>query len=555
MEGVKAKFIFVTGGVVSSLGKGLASASIGRLMEAHGYRVSFLKLDPYINVDPGTMSPYQHGEVFVTDDGAETDLDLGHYERFTRARLSRASNTTTGQIYETVITKERRGDYLGGTVQVIPHITNEIKARLEPVAKDVDIVIAEIGGTVGDIESLPFLEAVRQFRQDVGRSGALFIHLTLVPFISAAGEQKTKPTQHSVRELRAIGIQPDILLCRTERFLPRDLKAKIALFCNVDEEAVITAKDVDNIYEVPLLLAGEGLDKSILKMLELPDTEKDLGEWEQLVHKIKNPQGEVTIGMVGKYVRLEDSYKSLNEALAHGGFAHNLKVNLQWIEAEDLATDSLSPLEEVDAILVPGGFGPRGTEGMALAAGYCRRERVPYFGICYGFQWSVVEYARSVCGLADAGSAECENDYSHQLIVKLKDLVDVEEMGGTMRLGAYPCILEPGSLAHQAYGTLEISERHRHRFEFNCEYEEMLIKGGLRISGRTPDAKFVEIVEIPDHPWFLAVQFHPEFKSRPLAPHPLFRDFIAATWKHKQARESAGGGTGEQTAQEMARRH
>jgi CTP synthase len=327
------------------------------------------------------------------------------------------------------------------------------------------------------------------------------------------------------------------------------------LFCNVDEEAVITAKDVDNIYEVPLLLAGEGLDKSILKMLELPDTEKDLGEWEQLVHKIKNPQGEVTIGMVGKYVRLEDSYKSLNEALAHGGFAHNLKVNLQWIEAEDLATDSLSPLEEVDAILVPGGFGPRGTEGMALAAGYCRRERVPYFGICYGFQWSVVEYARSVCGLADAGSAECENDYSHQLIVKLKDLVDVEEMGGTMRLGAYPCILEPGSLAHQAYGTLEISERHRHRFEFNCEYEEMLIKGGLRISGRTPDAKFVEIVEIPDHPWFLAVQFHPEFKSRPLAPHPLFRDFIAATWKHKQARESAGGGTGEQTAQEMARRH
>jgi CTP synthase len=468
--------------------------------------------------------------------------------------LSRASNTTTGQIYETVITKERRGDYLGGTVQVIPHITNEIKARLEPVAKDVDIVIAEIGGTVGDIESLPFLEAVRQFRQDVGRSGALFIHLTLVPFISAAGEQKTKPTQHSVRELRAIGIQPDILLCRTERFLPRDLKAKIALFCNVDEEAVITAKDVDNIYEVPLLLAGEGLDKSILKMLELPDTEKDLGEWEQLVHKIKNPQGEVTIGMVGKYVRLEDSYKSLNEALAHGGFAHNLKVNLQWIEAEDLATDSLSPLEEVDAILVPGGFGPRGTEGMALAAGYCRRERVPYFGICYGFQWSVVEYARSVCGLADAGSAECENDYSHQLIVKLKDLVDVEEMGGTMRLGAYPCILEPGSLAHQAYGTLEISERHRHRFEFNCEYEEMLIKGGLRISGRTPDAKFVEIVEIPDHPWFLAVQFHPEFKSRPLAPHPLFRDFIAATWKHKQARESAGGGTGEQTAQEMARR-
>ncbi len=555
MEGRRAKFIFVTGGVVSSLGKGLASASIGRLMEAHGYRVSFLKLDPYINVDPGTMSPYQHGEVFVTDDGAETDLDLGHYERFTRVRLSRASNTTTGQIYEAVITKERRGDYLGGTVQVIPHITNEIKARLEPVSKDVDIVIAEIGGTVGDIESLPFLEAVRQFRQDVGHSGAIFIHLTLVPFISAAGEQKTKPTQHSVRELRAIGIQPDILLCRTERFLSRELKSKIALFCNVDEEAVITAKDVETIYEVPLLLAREGLDRSILKMLELPDTDKDLSEWEQLIHDIKNPHGEVTIGIVGKYVRLEDSYKSLNEALAHGGFAHNLKVNLQWIEAEDLRPDNLSPLEEVDAILVPGGFGPRGTEGMAVAAGFCRQRKVPYFGICYGFQWSVVEYARSICGLTNAGSAECDADSSPRLIVKLKDLVDVEELGGTMRLGAYPCVLEPGSLAHRAYGTLEISERHRHRFEFNREYEEILTKAGLLIAGRTPDAKFVEIVEIPNHPWFLAVQFHPEFKSRPLAPHPLFRDFIAAAWKHKQARESAGAGAGVQTAQEMTRPH
>ncbi|MFQ5793269.1 MAG: CTP synthase, partial [Acidobacteriota bacterium] len=510
----------------------------GRLMEAHGYRVSFLKFDPYINVDPGTMSPFQHGEVFVTDDGAETDLDLGHYERFTRARLTRASNATTGQIYDTVISKERRGEYLGGTVQVIPHITNEIKNRLEPVSKDADIVIVEIGGTVGDIEGLPFLEAARQFRQDVGSSGAVFIHLTLVPFINAAGELKTKPTQHSVRELRAIGIQPDILLCRTDRVLSPDLKSKIALFCNLEEEAVITARDVESIYEVPLNLAEEDLDRILLKMLNLPETEKDIGEWEDLVARIRSPRGEVTIGMVGKYVRLEDAYKSLNEALAHGGVAHRLKVRLKWIEAEDLERGDLSPLKDVDAILVPGGFGPRGTEGMAAAAGYARTRGTPYFGICYGFQWAVVEYARSVCGMLQAGSTECGPSSSEKVIVKLHELAGVEEMGGTMRLGAYPCVLEPDSLAHRVYRTLEISERHRHRYEFNREYEEVLCRGGLRITGRSPDSKFVEIVEVADHPWFLAVQFHPEFKSRPLAPHPLFREFIAAAWRYKESRLS-----------------
>jgi len=535
MQAGKAKFIFVTGGVVSSLGKGLAAASIGRLMEGHGYRVSFLKFDPYINVDPGTMSPYQHGEVFVTDDGAETDLDLGHYERFTRARLTRAANATTGQIYETVITKERRGDYLGATVQVIPHITDEIKSRLAPVSENADLVIVEIGGTVGDIESLPFLEAVRQFRQDVGRAGAVFIHLTLVPFINAAGEQKTKPTQHSVRELRAIGIQPDVLLCRTDRFLSRELKSKIALFCNVAEEAVVTAKDVESIYEVPLLLAEEGLDRILLKQLELPEKNKDLAEWRELVEHIHHPRDEITIGIVGKYVRLEDAYKSLKEALAHGGFAHRIRVKLRWIEAEELEGGDYSPLESVDGILVPGGFGQRGTLGMAGAAGYARRQGLPYFGICYGFQWSVVEYARSVAGLAGAHSTECDPTAPHKVIVMLSDLVGVEEMGGTMRLGSYPCVLEPGSLAHQAYGALEIQERHRHRYEFNREYEDALVRAGLRVSGRSPDSRFVEIVELAGHPWFLAVQFHPEFKSRPLDPHPLFRDFVGAAWRHKLA--------------------
>ncbi|TDI45191.1 MAG: CTP synthase [Acidobacteria bacterium] len=529
----KAKFIFVTGGVVSSLGKGLASASIGRLLEAHGYRVSFLKFDPYINVDPGTMSPYQHGEVFVTDDGAETDMDLGHYERFTSVKLGRTSNVTTGQIYESVIAKERRGDYLGGTVQVIPHITNEIKARLEPVAEGADIVIVEIGGTVGDIESLPFLEAVRQFRMDVGRNGAVFVHLTLVPYIAAAGELKTKPTQHSVRELRAIGIQPDVLLCRTEKPLSRDLKSKISLFTNVDEKAVITAKDVDSIYELPLVFAEEGLDRIILDMMDLPAREKDLAEWEELVHRVKNPAGEVTIAVVGKYVSLREAYKSLNEALTHGAVAQKLHAQLRWVEAEDLENGDLSPLEGVDGVLVPGGFGPRGTEGMAAAAGWARRERIPYFGICYGFQWAVVEYARSVCHLTEASSTESHPESPQKVILKLRDLVDVEEMGGTMRLGAYRCELTEGSLARKVYGAEAISERHRHRYEFNQEFEKVLSDAGLKFSGRTPDGKFVEIAEIPDHPWFLAVQFHPEFKSRPLAAHPLFKAFIGASWRHK----------------------
>jgi CTP synthase len=486
------------------------------------------------------MSPYQHGEVFVTDDGAETDLDLGHYERFTGVSLSRASNVTTGQIYESVIAKERRGDYLGGTVQVIPHITNEIKSRLQPVAENADIVIVEIGGTVGDIESLPFLEAVRQFRMDVGRAGAVFIHLTLVPFIGSAGEQKTKPTQHSVRELRAIGIQPDILLCRADRPLSRDLKSKIALFCNVDEKAVITAQDVDSIYEVPLLLGEERIDEILLEMLQLPVRAPDMGDWRELVRRIQNPVGEVTIGVVGKYVSLTDAYKSLNEALSHGGVAHNLRVRLTWIEAEDLEQGSLSALEGMDGILVPGGFGPRGTEGMAAAAGWARRNRVPYFGICYGFQWAVVEYARSVCGLSQASSTECHPDSPDKVILKLRELLGVEEMGGTMRLGAYECVIEEGSLALQVYGKTRISERHRHRYEFNQEYERVLSEHGLRFSGRTPDGKFVEIAEIPDHPWFLAVQFHPEFKSRPLSPHPLFREFIGASWKHKNGQLTAG---------------
>jgi CTP synthase len=544
----KAKFIFVTGGVVSSLGKGVASASIGRLLETHGYKVNFLKFDPYINVDPGTMSPYQHGEVFVTEDGAETDMDLGHYERFTNVELSRASNVTTGQIYESIIAKERRGDYLGGTVQVIPHVTNEIKSRLEPVAEDADIVIVEIGGTVGDIESLPFLEAVRQFRMDAGRAGAVFVHLTLVPYISSAGEQKTKPTQHSVRELRAIGIQPDVLLCRADRALSREMKAKIALFCNVDERAVITARDASSIYQVPLLLAEEGLDEIILEMLQLSSRTKELDEWKELVGRIENPGDEVEIAVVGKYVSLRDAYKSLNEALSHGGIAHNLRVQLKWIEAEDLESGDLEALEGVNGVLVPGGFGPRGTEGMAAAAGWARKRRIPYFGICYGFQWAVVEYAREVAGLSHASSSECHPESPDKVILKLQELVDVEELGGTMRLGAYDCILTEGSRARRIYGKAAISERHRHRYEFNQEYERVLNEAGLKFSGRTPDGKFVEIAEVPDHPWYLAVQFHPEFKSRPLSPHPLFREFIGAAWRYKREELSDETGVSEESS-------
>jgi CTP synthase len=530
------KYILVTGGVVSSLGKGLAAASIGALLEGHGYKVTLQKFDPYINVDPGTMSPYQHGEVYVTDDGAETDLDLGHYERFTNTTTTRNNNWTTGKIYLSVIQRERRGDYLGRTVQVIPHITNEIKDSIRAVAKDVDIVLVEIGGTVGDIESLPFLEAIRQLRQDVGRENTLYIHLTLVPFIGAAGELKTKPTQHSVRDLRAIGIQPDILLCRTDRFLDQDIKRKIALFCDVDEEAVITAKDVASIYEVPLVLAAEGLDRILLERLKLPSTEAKMDAWVDLVDRIKNPSDDITIHVVGKYVGYEDSYKSLNEALYHGGFKHRLRVNIRWVEAEALEQPGgESLLDGAHGILVPGGFGDRGTRGMMRAAEIARERRIPYFGICYGFQWAAVEYARHVAGIADADSTECAPDTKNNVIYKLRDLLGIDDLGGTMRLGAYACELKTGSKARELYGEAVIHERHRHRYEFNCLYEKALTDKGLQIVGRSLDGKFVEIIELPGHPWYVAVQFHPEFKSKPLKPHPLFAGFVDASHRHKVA--------------------
>jgi CTP synthase len=528
------KYIFITGGVVSSLGKGLAAASIGALLEGHGYKVALQKFDPYINVDPGTMSPYQHGEVYVTDDGAETDLDLGHYERFTNQITTRNNNWTTGKIYLSVIQKERRGDYLGRTVQVIPHITNEIKDSIRAVARDVDIVLVEIGGTVGDIESLPFVEAIRQLRQDVGRDNTLYIHLTLVPFIGAAGELKTKPTQHSVRDLRAIGIQPDILLCRTDRFLDQDIKQKIALFCDVDEEAVITAKDVSSIYEVPLVLAAEGLDRIVLNRLHLPQTEARMQAWSDLVDRIKNPSDEITIHVVGKYVGYEDSYKSLNEALYHGGFKHRLRVNIRWVEAEALEQPGGEQLlDGASGILVPGGFGDRGTRGMMRAAEIARERGIPYFGICYGFQWAAVEYARHVCGMTQADSTECAPDTPQNVIYKLRDLLGVDDLGGTMRLGSYACELKPGSRAQQLYGASVIHERHRHRYEFNCLFEKALTDQGLQIVGRSLDGKFVEIIELPSHPWYVAVQFHPEFKSKPLSPHPLFAGFVQASYERK----------------------
>ncbi len=535
------KFIFVTGGVVSSLGKGLASASIGCLLESRGFKVSILKFDPYLNVDPGTMSPYQHGEVYVTDDGAETDLDLGHYERYTHAELTRKNNVTTGRIYETVIQKERRGDYLGNTVQVIPHITNEIKAAVHRVAEKTDITIVEVGGTVGDIESLPFLEAIRQFRHEIGRSNAIFIHLTLVPYIPTAGELKTKPTQHSVKALREIGIQPDILLCRTDRYLSQDLKAKVALFCNVSEEAVITAKDVDTIYEVPLVLSGEGLDDQIVDLLHLPPSERRMDRWESLIDRLAHLEGEVSIGVVGKYVELEDAYKSLHEALVHGGIAHGLKTRIEWVEAERLeGRDEVAELDAFDGILVPGGFGKRGIPGMVRAIQHVRESRIPYFGICLGMQCAVIEYARNVAGLEKANSTEFDSNTSTPVIYKLRDLLGVDTIGGTMRLGAYPCELEPGSLVNRVYEKSMISERHRHRYEFNRSFEEKLTSAGLVISGVSPDKNFVEVVEITDHPWFLACQFHPEFKSRPLEPHPLFSSFVGAAIEHRKLRQKAG---------------
>ncbi len=537
---MSTKFIFVTGGVVSSLGKGLAAASIGALLEARGLTVSLLKLDPYINVDPGTMSPFQHGEVFVTDDGAETDLDLGHYERFTNVRLSRDNNSTTGKIYLSVIEKERRGDYLGKTVQVIPHITNEIKSTIKKLSNGYDVTIVEIGGTVGDIESQPFIEAIRQLRNEVGKENSLFIHLTLVPFIGTAKELKTKPTQHSVKELLEIGVQPDILLCRTDRFLPREIKEKISLFCNIPTEAVITAKDVENIYEVPLVFHKEGLDDILVRLLHLPETPADLSRWETLMESVRNPKGEVTIGIVGKYVEYTDSYKSLNEALSHGGLANGLEVRLKWFESEGLCDDTVEQLETVDAILVPGGFGPRGIEGMIRAIQYARANRVPYFGICLGMQCAVIEYARNVCSL-NANSSEFDPGTPHRVIYKLRELLGVEEMGGTMRLGAYPCVLDEESLAARIYGKREISERHRHRYEFNREYEQLLTSYGLKISGNSPDKNFVEIIELPDHPWFLACQFHPEFKSKPLVPHPIFVSFIEAAHRYAEQRRKAKG--------------
>ncbi|MGA8531185.1 MAG: CTP synthase [Acidobacteriaceae bacterium] len=531
---MSAKYIFVTGGVVSSLGKGLAAASIGCLLESRGLKVNLMKFDPYLNVDPGTMSPFQHGEVFVTDDGAETDLDLGHYERFTHAKLTRDNNLTTGRIYEQIITKERRGDYLGKTVQVIPHVTNEIKNAMRKVAAEGDVTIVEIGGTVGDIESLPFLEAIRQMRQELGRENTVFVHVTLVPWIGAAQELKTKPTQHSVKELLSIGIQPDILLCRTDRFLSREVKSKIALFCNLEDQAVITAKDVESIYEVPLTFAQEGVDRLALRYLHLETPEPDLSRWSDLVRRCYNPADEVSIAICGKYVEYEDSYKSLKEALVHGALAMNLKLSVTWIEAEGLETPGYEEqLRGFDGILVPGGFGKRGIEGMLNAIRYAREQQVPYFGICLGMQTACIEYARNVCGLAGANSSEFDPATPHRIIFKLRELTGVEEMGGTMRLGAWTCVLEPGSMAAQAYGKTEISERHRHRYEFNREYEALLTGAGLNLTGTTPDGTYVEIVEIPGHPFFLGCQFHPEFKSKPLEPHPLFARFIRASYENR----------------------
>jgi CTP synthase len=526
----RTKFVFITGGVVSSIGKGLTSASIGALMEARGLRVTHMKLDPYINVDPGTMSPYQHGEVYVTDDGAETDLDLGHYERFTSCRLTRQANITTGRVYEAVISKERRGEYLGATVQVIPHITDEIKARVRAATSGADIAIVEIGGTVGDIESLPFLEAIRQLRLEAGHENAISVHVTLVPFIPTAGELKTKPTQHSVREMREIGIQPDVLICRCDRPIARGLKEKIALFSNVPVDSVISAVDVGCIYELPLVFHAEGLDDVITEKLNIWSREPEVSHWKRTVEKFKKPaNGNVKIGVVGKYVHLKDSYKSLHEALVHGGLANEVSVELEYIDSEQIERGSAEAmLVGLDAILVPGGFGDRGVEGKIAAIRYARESSVPFFGICLGMQLAVIEFARHVCNLKGANSTEFQKDAAHPVIDLMPDQRGVKDKGGTMRLGAYPCVLLSGSRAAQIYNSAEISERHRHRFEFNNDYREQLSKAGLVLSGTSPDGRLVEIVELPDHPHFIGCQFHPEFKSRPMAAHPLFSHFVAA---------------------------
>jgi CTP synthase len=530
---VGPKYIFVTGGVVSSLGKGLAAASIGALLEARGFSVTLLKMDPYINVDAGTMSPYQHGEVFVTDDGGETDLDLGHYERFTSIHVTRDHNITTGKVYFSVIQKERRGDYLGRTVQVIPHITDEIKSSIRRVSGSTDIVIVEVGGTVGDIESLPFLEAIRQLRKDIGRDNVLYVHLTLVPFMQAASELKTKATQHSVKELRAIGIQPDILLCRTDRFLPQGIKAKIALFCDVDEDAVVTAKDVDSVYEVPLVFHREGLDETIVKLLGLDPRPIDLSRWEDVVRRVKSPRATAKIAVVGKYVELKDSYKSLIEALVHGGIAHEARVDITWVDAEAIEKDgAAAQFANVHGVLVPGGFGDRGIEGKIAAVRYARERRVPFFGICLGLQCAVIEYARHVCGLDGANSSEFDAASPYPVIDLLPEQRHLADKGGTMRLGLYPILLAEGSRASRLYGEGIIRERHRHRYEVNNDYLQTLEKNGLKISGVWAEKQLVEIIELDDHPHFVAGQVHPEFRSRPWQPHPLFAAFVEAALAH-----------------------
>ncbi len=536
-----SKYIFITGGVVSSLGKGITAASLGRLLKSRGLKVALQKFDPYINVDPGTMSPYQHGEVYVTEDGAETDLDVGHYERFVDVNLSRYANCTTGRIYQAVLDKERRGDYLGQTVQVIPHITNEIKDRVVLIEKEAhpDVVISEIGGTVGDIESLPFLEAIRQLKFELGRDRVLYIHVTLVPHIKAAGELKTKPTQHSVKELRSIGIQPDILVCRTEKDLSEDLKAKMALFCDVEREAVIQLKDAQSIYEVPLMLAREKLDQEVIKRLGLKCPDADLAEWEEMVRKVNTLDKKVTVGLVGKYVELQDAYLSIVESLKHAGFQYNSEIEIKWIYAEDI--EKLGPevlLKDVDAILVPGGFGERGIEGKIATCRYARENKVPFLGICLGMQCAVIEFARNICLFKGANSSEFDPDSPAQVVHLMPDQAGIENKGGTMRLGVYPCHLQPGSKAHEYYSCTEIGERHRHRYEINNEYRQTMEANGLVISGLSPDGRLVEIIELHDHPWFVACQFHPEFKSRPNRPHPLFMGLINNALTFSRMRQS-----------------
>jgi CTP synthase len=533
-----AKYIFVTGGVLSALGKGIAAASIGRLLESHGYSITIKKFDPYLNIDPGTMSPFQHGEVYVTDDGAETDLDLGHYERFTSTRTSQAHNWTAGKIYESILKKEREGGYLGKTVQVIPHLTDEIKRAIRSAAEENDIVIIELGGTVGDIEGLPFLEATRQMRLELGSENTVFVHLTLVPYMKTSGELKTKPTQHSVKELRSIGIQPDIILCRSDRILNKDLKAKISLFTNVPLDAVITAKDVDNIYQIPLLFAQENLDGIILDRLRLPVNSRNLTRWQRMVKRMKNPRDEVSIALVGKYTGLQDSYLSLHQALIHAGTAHSLKVNVVWVESQDIEHGSPETmLDHADGILVPGGFGVRGIEGKIKAVTFARTHKVPFFGICLGMQCATIEFARKIAGLEGANSTEFDKKTPHKIFFKWRELKGVTNLGGTMRLGQYLCRTRNDTLARRIYQRRDVLERHRHRFEFNPAYEEILSQAGLIISGKNPEHRLVEIIELEDHPWFFGCQFHPEFKSKPLEPHPVFKSFIGASYAHRSQRD------------------